>query len=443
MVGGAFFDGNNIYIGTNDGLFVSTNGGSSFSLDNSTGIPSGKQIYSFAGAKVGSTTRFFILVANKADVYGGLKGYDYWQVVQGVYSMDYGSGTWVQKQSGININSDFVMEVGMAENDINTCYLAGSNTNGYPNVLKTTDGGSSWTHVFNAQNNIGINTGWCGSGGDRDWGYAEVFFGMDVAKFDATKVIVSDFGFVHKTSDGGSTWQQAYVNPSDQNPPNIQTPKGKNYHGVGLENTSCWQVFWIDQNNLMAGYSDIKAIRSNDAGSSWNMNYNSNLDQNTVYRIVKNPSNGYLYAGLSTIHDIYQSTHLTDATLDGSNSGKIIYSTDNGATWQLLHDFSHPVIWLAPDPNNSNTMYASVINYGNGLGGIYKTTNLQNNASSTWTKLPSPPRTEGHPFNIIVLNDGKVLCTYSGRMNTSGQFTQSSGVFIYDGSSWTRCERCR
>ena len=32
LIGGAFFDGNNIYIGTNDGLYVSTNGGTSFSL---------------------------------------------------------------------------------------------------------------------------------------------------------------------------------------------------------------------------------------------------------------------------------------------------------------------------------------------------------------------------------------------------------------------------
>ncbi|MFI5134227.1 MAG: T9SS type A sorting domain-containing protein, partial [Chitinophagales bacterium] len=89
------------------------------------------------------------------------------------------------------------------------------------------------------------------------------------------------------------------------------------------------------------------------------------------------------------------------------------------------------------DPNNSNTLYASVINYGSNLGGIYKTVNLQNNTSSTWTQLPAPPRTEGHPATVICLNDGKVLCTYSGRRDASGNFQPSSGVFIYDGSSWT------
>jgi len=58
--------------------------------------------------------------------------------------------------------------------------------------------------------------------------------------------------------------------------------------------------------------------------------------------------------------------------------------------------------------------------------------------ASTWTKLPDPPRTEGHPACIRVLNDGKVVCTFSGRRN-SGAFTASSGVFIYDPAllTWT------
>jgi hypothetical protein len=226
------------------------------------------------------------------------------------------------------------------------------------------------------------------------------------------------------------------MNPADENPEGSQTPNGLDYHGIGLENTSCWQVMWIDQNNLWAGFSDIIGIRSDDGGTSWNMNFTGN-DQNTTYRIVRNPNNGYLYAATSTIHDMYQSTRLQDATLDASNSGKIIYSTDNGHTWNLLHDFSHPVFWLAFDPNNYNTLYASVINHGSNLGGIYKTTNLQNNASSTWTQLSAPPRTEGHPATVMCLNDGKVLCTYSGRRDAAGNFQPSSGVFIYDGSSWT------
>jgi len=44
---------------------------------------------------------------------------------------------------------------------------------------------------------------------------------------------------------------------------------------------------------------------------------------------------------------------------------------DDGASWQLLHDFSHPVIWLEMDPNDSETMYASVVH--SSAGGVFVT----------------------------------------------------------------------
>ncbi|MCY7362571.1 MAG: hypothetical protein LH629_10985, partial [Ignavibacteria bacterium] len=69
---------------------------------------------------------------------------------------------------------------------------------------------------------------------------------------------------------------------------------------------------------------------------------------------------------------------------------------------------------------------------------FFVSSNIQNGAASTWVKLTNPPRTEGHPFNIKVLNDGTLLCSYSGRRNTAGTFTASSGIFIStnSGTSW-------
>ena len=141
---------------------------------------------------------------------------------------------------------------------------------------------------------------------------------------------------------------------------------------------------------------------------------------------------------------MYQSTRLQDAQLDVADAnGKIVYSADNGATWANIHSFGHPVYWLKIDPSNNNRMYASVIHFGgtagSQLGGIYKTDNLKSYGTSTWTKLANPPRTEGHPACIEVLKDGKMVCTFSGRRNSSGTFTASSGVFLYDPatSSWT------
>ncbi|TGD58145.1 T9SS type A sorting domain-containing protein [Flavobacterium humi] len=438
-VGGVFFDGNTIFIGTNDGLLVSGNGGSSWATSPITGIPVADRIWSFAGAKSGGITRLFCLTAAAGDIYPGLPGSDYDGFMKGVFSVDYGSGNWTSKMTGITPGTDFPMFVAMANNDINTVYLAGSNSAGVPTVLKSVNGGNLWNHVFNSTNNANINTGWSGQGGDRGWGYGECAFGMAVAPNNANKVIFGDFGFVHKTTNGGSTWQQAYVDASTQNNANSNTPPFKSYKSIGLENTTCWQIHWTNANKMWSCFSDIKGIKSDDAGTSWSFNYTGHT-ANSSYRIAQHPVNATLFMATSGVHDMYQSTRLADAQLDANDSeGKIVYSTNEGQTWQNLHVFNHPVFWITLDPNNPNIAYASVIHYANGtgVGGIYKTTNLNLLAASTWTLLPNPPRTEKHPASITVLNDGKVVCTYSGRRTSS--FTASSGVFIYNPAlnSWS------
>jgi len=440
IVGGVFFDGNNIYMGTNDGVLISTNGGTAWSMATITGIPAGQAIFSFAGAKAGAVTRFFCLTGTAADMYVGLVGSDYNGFMAGVYSCDYGTTQWVSKMTGITTGTDYPMYVAMAENDINTAYLAGSNASGHPNIMKTVNAGGTWTRTFNTTTNQNIITGWSGSGGDKDWTWGECPFGFDVSATNKDIVVFGDFGFVHKTSNGGVSWQQAYTDIANQHPAGALTPKKVSYTSIGLEQTTCWQVlFMAAANNMWASYSDIGGIRSTDGGSSWSFNYTGN-SVNSTYRVAQG-ANGTLYAATSNIHDMYQSTRLTDAILDAADAnGKIVYSTDNGLNWTQLHLFGHPVFWIALDPNNPNRAYASVINHaGSGAaGGVYRCDNLNMLAASTWTLTPAPARTEGHPACLVVLNDGKLVATFSGRRTTTA-FTQSSGCFVYDPSanSWT------
>jgi hypothetical protein len=242
-------------------------------------------------------------------------------------------------------------------------------------------------------------------------------------------------GFVHRTANSGVTWQQAYVSTADQHPAGATAIAKKSYHSSGLENTTSWQLHWNDDQNLFAAFSDIQGIRSIDAGVTWSFNY-SGLAANSTYRIVQDPGTQIIYAGTSDIHDMYQSTRLASNPLDNADAhGDILFSSDKGATWNLLHHFGHPVFWLAMDPNRPQRMYASVVH--STLGGIYVTNDLQNGASSVWTKIANPARAVGHPATIIVLNDGKVLCSFSGQRTTV--FTTTSGVFIYnpDTSSWS------
>jgi hypothetical protein len=439
VVGGVFFDGTHIFIGTNDGLLESTNSGTTWAASTVTGIPGEQGIWSFTAAKQEGTTRFFCITGNKDDMYAGMPGSDYWDFFKGLYSYDLGVGsTWTQRQTGITTGTDFPMLIDMAQNNISTVYIAGSNTSGEPIVMKTTDAGAQWTDVFLTSANANIKTGWSGAGGDRGWGYGECPFGFEVAANNPDIVVFTDFGFCHKTADGGVSWAQAYLSKAYENPAAVNTPAKKSYAGNGLENTTSWQLHWNNANNLWACFSDIRGIRSTDAGVTWSFNYTGNA-ANSTYRVVQS-AGGTLFAATSSIHDMYQSTRLADNLLDANDTdGKIIYSTDNGLTWLNLHTFNHPVFWIALDPNNADRAYASVIHYaaGVGSGGVYRCDNLSALGSSTWTKLTDPGGTEKHPASLNVLQDGTLVASYSGRRGQSG-FTPSSGIFTYNpsGTTW-------
>jgi hypothetical protein len=436
---GAFFDGNFIYVGTSAGMLYSGNGGSLWIPMTLTGWPAGMGMGSFAGARDGNAVKLYATAFPQIDLYAGITGADF-SASAGIYSCDGASTSWTQRMNGISANHK-IFFIGCALNDINTIYAAGGDqNNGVPVIYKTTTAGSSWTNTFLTTLNNNIITGWSGDGGDRGWGYGEYVLGLTVAPNDKNQIAFTDLGFVHVSTNGGTTWRQAYVNDADENLNGVNTPVLKSYNGIGLENTSHWMLCWNNNQQLFSAASDINGIRSDDGGESWRMA--TATTQNTTYYVLKHPVSSVLYAATSTVHDMYQTTYLTDARID-PGLGTIRYSNNNGTSWTTLHDFNHPVIWLAADPTNSNRLFASVIHYamGVGEGGIWKTENLNAGSASTWVKLNNPPRTEGHPFNIIVLNDGSLVASYSARRDASGAFTASSGVFYLPAGSSTWSDR--
>jgi photosystem II stability/assembly factor-like uncharacterized protein len=434
---GVFWDGNNIYCGTSDGIVRSTDGGVSFNIWNTAGIPTGQALASFAGAKENGKIRFYIITANTADVYNGDDGFIY-EYGKKIFMMDTLNGLWQNKTNNYNYTLQYGKQIKMAVNEIDTVYIGGYTSIENPMVLQSSNGGTTWNAIFKTANNENIATGYCGQNGDLGWSWAGILFGIDVCPKNASVLLISDLGFVHKTINGGKNWSQCYTKSSFSNAENIATPKFKSYKSAGdLNEISVWQNFWIDSNTIWQCASDIKGVITQDKGATWNYNYTGHTE-NTSYRMVKNIANNTLYMATSSIHDLYQSARLTDNILDAiNNTGAVKMSTDNGLTWQTMHDFSNIVCWVSTDPNNANKLYASVVNSTDGNGGIWATNNANLGINSTWTKLPNPPRTEGHPFNIIVLNDGKVLASFSGRRAPA--FTTSSGIFLYDPTTnnWT------
>jgi len=460
-IGGVFFDGQAIYAGINAGLLISSDGGSTFTLASVGGIPSTEAIFSFAGAKQGGITRFLAVTVDATKVVASGQTDPIWsESVYGsyrnVYSLDWGQPNWTLKNSGI-ASGDQPVLVAMAAGNVSMAYLAGqiapigtARAGSAPVVYKTVNGGASWQSVFFTSNNQNIYTGWTGQGGDNgsgNWWWGNTPLGLAVAPNDPNKLVTTDKGGVpHLSTDGGANWHQIYTDATVLHSEGSPTPTRQYYQGVGMEPTASLWLFWQDASNLFAGYADISMIRSKDAGKFWAFDWsglqmlgvNGYYNYSTeVYHMLRHPVSGSLYAAQSNgMGAIYQAIGLTDGSID-SVTGAVRSSVDSGYTWATLHDFGHPVVWLAVDPNNSNRMYASVVN--STQGGIYRTSDLQNGAASQWAKLPNPPRTEGHPFNIQVLSDGTLVTTFSGRIGANGLFTQSSGVFVSSdgGSTWS------
>ena len=431
VLAGALFDGARIFVGSNQGLLVSQNGGQSWSVDGTLGVPAGQAVVGFTGALEGGQVRLFALAFDRGDVWGGVQPWDLFFGRARLYVLDGGASSWTKVFDGTG--SQHPVFVAMAQNDRNTVYLAGGDqSTGDPMVLKSIDGGSNWQAVLRTTGNQNVRTGWMGSGGDLEWYWAELALGFAVAPNDAEHALITDFGFVHTTRDGGLNWSQAYVRPGFENPAGAPTPKGRSYASAGADQTSSWWIEWVSPAVQVVGFSDIRGVRSTDGGRTFVAGSSLGLPHNSTYHSVAHPT-GALYAATSTVHDLYQSTYLTDSAIDGGN-GRLVVSADGGASWQTAHDFGHAVVWLALDPTDSETLYASVVHRNQ--GGIYVTHNLTSGAS--FTRVTAPPRTQGHPFNVHVLEDGALVSSWSGRRNAAGAFTNSSGVFVSNdgGASW-------
>ncbi|MFK7774333.1 MAG: hypothetical protein AB8F94_19450 [Saprospiraceae bacterium] len=452
-IGGVFWDQSNIYIGSTDGLLKSEDDGDNFFIEPVDGLPDDYGFLSFSGAKEGNSIRFFSVARYKWDTYSGVLGDDYWEKESAFFCIESDGSNGFETLDGVDFTaSNFPFFTASSDSDINTVYVAGVKAGGgsRPTVWKSTNGGMTWGTVLETENNTNIKTGYMGDGGIIDWLWSENAMGFGVSPTDPDMAIITDFSFLHITNDAGENWRAAYVKPEDLGSAGSLVSISDTYSSNGLENTSAWNLYWTspnNPNNVFACFSDLTGIHSIDGGNHWSLDYtgldyiesdNTQKRFNSIYHISKHPQNNTIYASASTLHDIYQSHVLTDDELEGYNDAiGAIWSSDNeGKDWTLIHDFDDPILQTAIDPNDSNIMYAVSPNPYN--GGFFKTTNLSDNSNATWEMLPNPANTAGRANSIDVLNDGNLVCTYSGGQTNGNIFTATSGVFYSedDGQTW-------
>ncbi len=460
---GAFFDGSTIYVCSNKGIFVSVNGGFSFPTfisNGAAGIPAAQEIVSFRGAKQGAQRKFFTVTIAATALTFRTYAKDV-SAFTGIYAMSGGLSSWTNLTAGFDPPGGNVLRgynLAMAPNDTSTLYVGGSAQTGgtiLGTVFKTSNSGQSWSNVFldgaagaanTVANNVDIFTGWIGSctnpAYQHLWTTINTTEGIAVDPNNVSRIVRSDKSNVYVSADGAATWHQAFVQPADEHPAGAKFSDTSSYRTSGLETTALNWMLWVDSLRVIVGCNDLTAMYSPDGGQRWSFDYdNANLYYppghiNDVAMLLKHPQTAAIYAATGEI--VGSNGRFDDYRL-GQSGGRIVFSNDLGASWQILHDFGHPVCYMTFDSLNPEVLYACVKDTLGGVAGIYRTSNLSAGMGASWSLLPTPPRTQGRPNAIRLLHDGSLVCSYSARdttpqnigvTGTNFKFSPSSGVFL-------------
>lgn len=459
---GVAWDGNKIYVGTNVGMFVSTNNGSSWALVAYDRFPPGGQIIEFCGAKNAGVLTLFATFVDSSPIEGWQNVIDFEVADEldnppfdylGLYTVkpEVTQPEWVERPgpSGIPF-----ARVDVPANDSSQPWAVPSRNLSGASVYEGSVSTDPWTWTRTLEtdwggDNVDVSTGYQGDGGILSWGWSYPTLSIDVSDSDPDRVVVTgDFPYV--TDDGGQSWMQMYVNPETENPADSEITPPNAYHHSGLGVTTGHWLHWVSVDVILAASTDIGLQRSADGGVTWTTDYtpstSGGLDTGNWYSFAKQPGAARIYAAVASINDFYEPGRLT-SDWDDFETGDVRFSDDNGQSWTSIGSgvsdtldghFPGPVITVAVDPANPSHVYAASASSKRDdaeyLGGIYRSTN----GGTSWNKLTNPPDTEGRPLSIHVIGTDELVVTFCARQDGSGDHTESSGVFYSDdgGSTW-------
>ena len=311
--------------------------------------------------------------------------------------------------------------------DVNTMYI-GSPSGG---LWKTTNGGSSWTTLTDANPTLGVsaiiihpsspNTIWIGTG-DRDAGDAP---GMGV----------------YKSTDGGTTWSASNSGMGNHtvcmmllHPANTNILLAATRAGIykSTDGGSSWTL-----KSIVANFEDLKFkpgdptiayatengnfYRSTDTGDTWTQIISGIIAGNRIVIGVSPAQPGYVYlvqtngpfagALLSTNSGLTFTTQSTTPNITGYECD----GSDNGS--QAWYD-----LCIAVDPSNANILYAGGVNIWKSLNGGVSWSIVSHWIGSSWG-VPCAASVHadqhcliGSPLNgnLYSGNDGGIYYTANG-----------------------------
>jgi len=246
-------------------------------------------------------------------------------------------------------------------------------------ILKTSDGGRSWSWIFKEGGGTGgynVLDGIVADNVDDGWS-TEAFGGAYLRVIDVgvspshpDTAIFTDWYRAMKTTDGGGRWTPLY---SRKRP-------DSSHESTGLDVTTAYGVHFdpFDANHYAVSYTDIGYWHTFDNGVSWERSVNGipNRWINTCYWVQFDPDvKDKLWSVWGSYHDLPKLKMTRIPGWKERSVGGVAVSLDGGRTWEATSDGippNAPTTCLLLDPSTSaggRTLYAAV--YGKG---VYKST---------------------------------------------------------------------
>ncbi len=299
-------------------------------------------------------------------------------------------------------------------------------------ALASTDGGATWRWVWKGGGGSGRYGVRDGVGVDnlRDAWVADAFGGefirlldVGVAPSDGDVAVLTDWYRVMRTTDGGTTWTEAYSRA---------LPDGA-YASRGLDVTTTYGVHVdpFDTSHLAVSYTDIGYHHSFDGGRSWHRSVRGVPPEwvNTCYWVLFDPAvAGKLWSGWSYQHDFPRGKMTRSPHWTSLARGGVCVSTDGGRSWTPAHTGmgdDSPVTSLVLDPRSApgrRTLYAAVYNKG-----VFRSTD----DGRSWQPCSAGIEQPTGAFELTILPDGTLFLVVTPTpQHRDGQ----AGRAIYDGA---------
>lgn len=279
-----------------------------------------------------------------------------------------------------------------------TCYTT-NNVSGlyYGALLQTTDGGTTWTTNYSTKNLVNYSTG-----NTTDLNHVHFYDAYSAVLSGRQRTSSSNYnGITFHTTNGGNNWISSTAYNGSQANASFFFSNGRG-SVVGGKMQS------------LSGPYDGRIALSTNGGGSWSTTY---TDPGYAYVDVHFPTTQIGYA-------VGDSMYFTTA---GASNGKLVKTTDGGATWTAAAIFQNfmPLTVFFTD---AMTGYVGGQTAA-GNSGILKTTD----GGITWTPENYPDIAMNSNITSITFSSpvsGYAANAWASSNSVYGNFQQSCGVFL-------------